>query len=133
LLALTLDAAHAEAQDEPAPAFAPAPFTEEVRRFYYARLRRSPTKALLWDLALPGAGSVYDGFYVNAGITAGLSLLGAGLWIAGAAKDHDALWWSGMGTFVGARVYGVVSAPVAAKLLNAAFRRHLGITDPTLR
>jgi hypothetical protein len=109
------------------------PFAEEVRLAYYERLRRAPTTALLWELLLPGAGSVYTGLYPNAAITASLSLLGAALWIAGAVRDNDALWWSGMGTFAGARVYGVVSAPLGARWLNAAFRRHFGLTEPKLR
>jgi hypothetical protein len=97
-----------------------------VRRQYYGLLRRSPTKAFLWDLALPGAGSVYTGLYANAVATGVITLVGAGLWIAGAAADHDGLWWAGMGTFTGGRAYGVVSAPIGAALLNAAFRRQFG-------
>jgi hypothetical protein len=81
----------------------------------------------LLDLALPGAGSVYTGLYANAIVTGVVSLAGAALWIAGAAKHDDALWWSGAGTFAAGRAYGLVSAPVGASLLNAAFRRHFGI------
>lgn len=103
------------------------PFGSEVRLHYYELLRRSPWKALLLDVALPGAGSVYTHLYANTAVAATLSLVGAGLWIAGAVKAHDGLWWAGAGTFAAGRVYGIVSAPVGATLLNAAFRRHLGL------
>jgi hypothetical protein len=33
-----------------------------------------------------------------------------------------------MATFTAGRVYGLISAPVTAVLLNAAYRRQLGIT-----
>jgi len=103
-----------------------APF---VREHYYRLLSRSPTKAFLWELALPGAGHIYNGFPIQAGIAIGLSALGAALWIAGAARESPALWWAGMATFSVGRVYGLVSAPVTAVLLNAAYRRQFGITD----
>lgn len=103
-----------------------APF---VREHYYRLLSRSPTKALLWELALPGAGHFYNGFPIQAGVAIGLSALGAALWIAGAARDAQPLWWAGMATFSAGRAYGLVSAPVTAVLLNAAYRRQFGITD----
>jgi hypothetical protein len=102
-----------------------APF---VREHFYRVLMRSPTKAFLWELALPGAGHFYNGFPIQAGVAIGLSLAGAGLWIAGAARESPLLWWLGMGTFNAGRVYGLISAPVTAVLLNAAYRRQLGIT-----
>jgi hypothetical protein len=106
-----------------------SPYANEVRSHYYETLRRSPGKAVLWELALPGAGNVYTGIYVNAIVTGVITLAGTGLWIAGAVKDNDALWWSGAGTFAAGRVYGLVSAPIGAGLLNAAYRQHFGITS----
>ncbi len=103
-----------------------APF---VREHYYRLLSRSPSRAFLWELALPGAGHVYNGFPIQAGVAIGLSVLGAALWIAGAARDSAPLWWAGMATFSVGRVYGLVSAPITAVLLNAAYRRQFGITD----
>lgn len=102
-----------------------APF---VREHYYRILARSPTKAFLWELALPGAGHFYNGFPIQAGVAIGLTLAGAGLWIAGAVRESPLLWWLGMGTFSAGRVYGLISAPVTAVLLNAAYRRQFGIT-----
>jgi hypothetical protein len=102
-----------------------APF---VRQHFYRILSRSPTQAFLWELALPGAGHIYNGFPIQAGVAIGLSCLGAALWIAGAVRDFPALWWVGMGTFSAGRVYGLISAPVTAVLLNAAYRRQFGIT-----
>lgn len=103
-----------------------APF---LREHYYRLLSRSPAKAFLWELALPGAGHVYNGFPIQAGLAIGLSALGAALWIAGAARDVPPLWWVGMATFSAGRVYGLISAPVTAALLNAAYRRQFGIRD----
>ena len=47
-------------------------------------------------------------------------------WIAGAVRDREPLEWTGVGIFAGARAYGLVSAPLGALLLNAAFRRQFG-------
>jgi hypothetical protein len=105
-----------------------APYAPLVREHYYRILSRSPTKAFLWELALPGAGHFYVGFPIQAGVAIGLSALGAALWIAGAARDQKALYWTGMATFTAGRVYGLISAPVTAVLLNAAYRRQFGIT-----
>jgi hypothetical protein len=113
---------------EESPLGPAAPYNEVVRQHYYELLARSPAKALLWELALPGAGHVYTGFYVQAAVAASLSVGGAGLWIAGALRQHDGLWWAGAATFIAGRSYGLVSAPLSAALLNAAFRRQLGIT-----
>jgi hypothetical protein len=103
-----------------------APF---LREHYYRVLSRSPTKSFLWELALPGAGHIYNGFPIQAGVAIGLSALGAALWIAGAARDLPPLGWVGMTTFGVGRVYGLISAPVTATLLNAAYRRQFGIKD----
>jgi hypothetical protein len=119
----------AEGEQEEVPALELAsPYTPFVREHFYRILSRSPTKAFLWELALPGAGHIYNGFPIQAGVAIGLSCLGAALWIAGAARDLPALWWLGMGTFTAGRVYGLISAPVTAVLLNAAYRRQFGIT-----
>jgi hypothetical protein len=120
----------ARAQDpsaQPAMLFLPGndEFSADVRRYYYAELHRSPNKALLWELALPGAGNVYNGIWANAIVTVALSAAGASLWIAGAARDRSDLWWAGLGTFAAGRTYGVVSAPVGALLFNRALRRIL--------
>jgi hypothetical protein len=131
LLCVLACSAPVRAQEEPDPfAVSPnsSPFGGVLGRHYYAQLRKSPGKALLLDLALPGAGNVYTGLYANAAITGAVSLLGAALWIAGAARDHDGLWWSGAGVFAAGRAYGLVSAPVGAALLNAAFRRQFGLS-----
>jgi hypothetical protein len=103
------------------------PFGGEIRAHYYEILKRSPAKSLLLDLALPGAGSVYTHLWGNTIVAATLSAVGAGLWIAGAVREREDLWWAGAGTFAAGRVYGLVSAPVGASLLNAAYRRHLGL------
>lgn len=128
-LAITLCAASVHAQGSPLPAedFISSPYDGAVRRHYYDLLSRSPTKSFLWELALPGAGHVYTGFYVQAALSATLTITGASLWIAGAARDNDALWWAGAATFGAGRLYGLISAPVSAALLNAAYRRQLGI------
>lgn len=104
-----------------------SPYEAAIRHHYYALLARSPTKSFLWELALPGAGHVYSGFYLQAAISATITVTGASLWIAGTVRDDDALWWAGAGTFAAGRVYGLVSAPISAALLNAAFRRQFGI------
>jgi hypothetical protein len=56
-----------------------------------------------------------------------VTLLGAALWTSGAVLDQRGLWWAGAGTFVAGRGYGLVSAPVGATMLNAAFQRQLGL------
>jgi hypothetical protein len=132
LLLLGLLWTSAVARAEPAPSDVPplameSPYAAAIRQHYYALLARSPAKAFLWELGLPGAGHVYSGFYVQAAVAATLSVAGASLWVAGAARDDDALWWAGAGTFAAGRVYGLISAPVSAALLNAAFRRQFGI------
>jgi hypothetical protein len=105
-----------------------SPYDAAIRNHYYTLLARSPTRALLWEVALPGAGLAYSRFYLQAAISATLTLTGASLWVAGAVRDDDQLWWAGAGTFAAGRLYGVISAPVSAALLNAAFRRQFGIT-----
>jgi hypothetical protein len=104
-----------------------SPYAAEVRRHWYAQLARSPWRALGYELLLPGAGNHYVGLEVPAALTLALSCVGASLWIAGAVRDRDALRWTGVGTLAGARVYGVLSAPIAAELLNGAFRKQLGV------
>ncbi|HEX5661728.1 MAG TPA: hypothetical protein VFX59_31270 [Polyangiales bacterium] len=106
---------------------AQSPYTAEVRRHWYATLARNPWRAFGAELLLPGAGNYYVGLNVPAALTLALSCVGASLWIAGARRDRDALMWSGVGLFAGARVYGVVSAPVGAALLNRAFRVQLAL------
>ncbi|MFT3926268.1 MAG: hypothetical protein QM778_27230 [Myxococcales bacterium] len=105
------------------------PFSSEIRVRYYEVLRRSPSKAFLLDLALPGAGSAYVGLYGNTVVASVLSVAGASLWIAGAVKHQDALWWSGMGVFAGGRAYGLISAPVGARWFNAALQAHFGLRE----
>jgi hypothetical protein len=104
------------------------PYGPMVREHYYRILSRSPTKAFLWELLLPGAGHIYNGFPIQAGVAIGLSCAGAALWTVGALRDLPVLWWAGLATFTAGRVYGLISAPVTAVLLNAAYRRQLGIT-----
>jgi hypothetical protein len=105
-----------------------APFDGEVRRHYYEQLRRSPWHALGYELLWPGAGSLYTGVFAAATLSMALSVGGAALWIAGARRDHAALRGVGIGAFAVGRAHGLVSAPVSAALLNAAFRRQLGLT-----
>lgn len=124
LLLLCLAAARVRAEELPPP-FQEAPFAGVLREQYYARLSKSPLRALGYELLLPGAGNAYTGLYGPAAVTLSATLLGAGLWIAGATSDHDALRYAGIATFAGARAYGVVSAPIGAALLNAAYRRQL--------
>lgn len=104
-----------------------SPYAGEVRRHWYAQLARNPWRAFGYELLLPGAGNHYVGLRVPAALTLALSCVGASLWIAGAVRDQRALMWSGVGLFAGARVYGVVSAPIGATLLNGAFRAQLGL------
>lgn len=135
LLCVLACGAPVQAQEVPDPlAVSPSssPFGGILGRHYYEQLRKSPGKALLLDLAVPGAGNVYTGIYANAAITGAVSLLGAALWIAGAASDHDGLWWGGAGVFAAGRAYGLISAPVGAALLNAAFRRQFGLSARAL-
>jgi hypothetical protein len=116
------------ADDDQVPELVGDPlYASQVRHHYYSVLARSPTKAVLWVLALPGAGHVYAGFPIQAAIAAGLSVAGAAMWIGGAVRDHPGWWWAGMATFSAGRVYGLISAPVSAALLNAAYRRQFGI------
>lgn len=125
--------AHAEppTSDEPAAGLVPAPlYASQVRAHYYSLLSRSPTKAFLWELALPGAGHIYTGFPIQAAVAIGLSVAGAAMWIGGAVRDSPGWWWAGMATFTLGRTYGLISAPVSAALLNAAYRRQLGIRAP---
>jgi hypothetical protein len=99
----------------------------QMRLHYYGLLRKDPLRALGWDALLPGAGSVYNGLYVNAAVTFTLSAAGAVVWGIGAARDDSRLIWAGAGTFAGGRAYGLLSAPLGSVLLNAAFRRQLGL------
>jgi hypothetical protein len=116
--------ARAELAEEPALG---SPYAPLVREQFYEQLEKRPARALGWELLAPGAGNLYVGLPLPAAATLGLSLLGSSLWIAGALRGHRALMWSGIGTFAGARTYGLVSAPLGAMLLNAAFRRQLGL------
>jgi hypothetical protein len=117
--------------EEEVPGLMPEPlYASEVRAHYYRLLSRSPTKAFLWELALPGAGHIYTGFPIQAAVAIGLSVAGAAMWIGGAVRDSPGWWWAGMATFTLGRSYGLISAPVSAALLNAAYRRQLGIIEP---
>lgn len=118
--------AHARADDVPIELG--SPYAPLVREHYYQQLQKNPWRALGWELLAPGFGNFYTGVHAPAAATLGLSLAGAGLWIAGAVRDRPALLWTGVSTFAGARVFGLVSAPVGALLLNAAFRRQLGVS-----
>lgn len=105
-----------------------SPFEGEVRRHYYEQLARSPWSALGWELLFPGGGSVYTGVHAAAAITLAVSLGGACAWLAGARRNRSVTRWVGVGTFAAGRAHGLVSAPVGAALLNAAFRRQLGLS-----
>jgi hypothetical protein len=115
-------------QQEPEPELMLSPYSSLVREHYYRVLSRSPTRAFLWELTLPGAGHFYNGFPIQAAVSIGLSVAGASLWVAGAVRDRPVTYWTGVGLFAGGRLYGLISAPVTALLLNAAYRRQLGIT-----
>jgi hypothetical protein len=128
LLALLPGVATAQPLTERSPLANDTPFAAEVRQHYYQQLAKDPWRAFGAELIMPGAGNYYVGLHVPAAITFALSCVGAGLWIAGAVRDQPALRWSGIGAFSGARVYGAISAPIGAKLLNRAFRRQLGIS-----
>jgi hypothetical protein len=105
-----------------------SPYAPLVREHYYEQLAKSPWRALGWELVVPGGGNTYTGVYAPALATLGLSVVGASLWVAGALDERPALLWTGVGLFASARLYGVVSAPLGAWLLNAAFRRQLGLS-----
>jgi len=134
LLLLALRPVAARADDLPETPPVDAPYAPLVRQHYYAQLAKSPWRALGWEALLPGAGNLYVGLRVPAAITLSVSALGAGLWIAGATthrasvSGRPALLFTGIGTFAAARVYGLVSAPIGAALLNAAFRGQLGVS-----
>lgn len=134
LLLLVSRPADARADDAADAPPVDAPYAPLVRQHYYAQLAKSPWRALGWEALLPGAGNLYVGLRVPAAITLGVSALGAGLWIAGATTQRarvggrPALLWTGIGTFAAGRVYGLVSAPIGAALLNAAFRGQLGVS-----
>ncbi len=123
VLLLVGSARSAHAQGVPAGAMLP----REVRLHYYAELEKRPGRALGYELLFPGAGHAYTGLWAQAFVTAGVSVLGAALWTSGAISDQRALWWAGAGTFALGRSYGLVSAPVGAVMLNAAFQRQLGL------
>ena len=120
----TPNVARAELAEEP---LLGSPYAPLVRQQFYEHLEKRPARALAWELLAPGAGNYYVGLYVPAAATLGLSLLGSSLWLAGALRDHPALMWTGIGTFAAARTYGLISAPLGAMLLNAAFRKQLGL------
>lgn len=128
LLALALTLLASGAAPARAQIIAPPPYAEELRAHYYERLAKSPWRALGFELLCPGAGNLYVGLHVPAIATLSLSLAGASLWLAGAVRDERRLELVGIGTLAASRAYGVVSAPVGALLLNAAFRRQLGIS-----
>jgi hypothetical protein len=131
LSAATPVRAESLSSDEELASLVPAPlYASQVRAHYYQLLSRSPTKAFLWELALPGAGHIYTGFPIQAGVAIGLTLAGAAMWIGGAVRDTPGWWWAGMATFTLGRTYGLISAPVSAALLNAAYRRQLGMGQP---
>lgn len=132
LLFVALRPAVARADEPTEPGPLGAPYAPLVRQHYYAQLAKSPWRALGWEALLPGAGNWYVGLHVPAAITLGVSALGAGLWVVGAtaprASGRPALLWTGVGTFAAGRVCGLVSAPIGAALLNAAFRGQLGVS-----
>lgn len=132
LLLLALRPGAARADDLAEAPQVDAPYAPLVRQHYYAQLAKSPWRALGCEALLPGAGNLYVGLRVPAAITLGVSALGAGLWIAGATVHRGggrpALLWTGIGTFAAGRIYGLVSAPIGAALLNAAFRGQLGVS-----
>jgi len=103
------------------------PAVSTTNRHTYLRLRRDPWLAFGYDALVPGAGSLYTGIHVHAIVAFSVSVLGAGLWTAGAIWARDDLWWAGALGFGLGRTYGLVAAPLGAALLNAAFRRQLGI------
>jgi hypothetical protein len=102
--------------------------TAELRRQLYKQLAKSPWRALGWELVVPGGGYGYTGLYAPAAVTLALTLAGASLWVAGSVRDRRTTELLGITTFAGARGYGLVGAPIGALLLNAAFRRQLGIS-----
>lgn len=104
-----------------------SPYADEMRRHFYAQLEKRPWRALGWELLAPGAGNFYTGLYGPAAATLAASMLGASLWLAGALRGRSGLAYAGIATFACARGYGAVSAPVGALLLNAAYRRELGL------
>jgi hypothetical protein len=104
-----------------------SPYAEEMRHHFYEQLAKSPWRALGFELLLPGAGNWYTGLYGPAAATLAASMVGASLWIAGALRDRSGVAHAGIATFACARGYGVVSAPIGALLLNAAYRRELGL------
>jgi hypothetical protein len=127
-LAVSVPARAQAEQGEPGDAVGfTSPFAPLVRRHYYDRLAKSPWRALGLELLLPGAGHVYVGLYGPAAATLGVSLLGAALWITGEVRQQPTLRWTGIGTFAAGRTLGTVGAPIGALLLNAAFRRQLGL------
>ena len=92
LLSLGAERVEAQASEFELTGLAPSPVTREMNRHLYARLEREPWRALAWDALFPGAGSAYTGLRVNAIVTLSLSVLGAGMWTAGALADDDTLW-----------------------------------------
>lgn len=120
-LLLGLAAAPARAQlVEPLP-------VRELRRALYGQLEKSPWRALGWELLIPGGGYAYTGLHVPAALTMALTLTGASLWVAGSLRERRTTEVIGIVTFAGARGYGAIGAPIGVLLLNAAFRRQLGI------
>ncbi|MDB4989948.1 MAG: hypothetical protein JWN04_5126 [Myxococcaceae bacterium] len=122
-----LAVAPARASDAQLPELG-SPYSPLVRQHFYEQLEKAPWTALGWELLAPGAGNFYSGLVTPAAATLGLSLLGASLWLGGAVSSRPALMWTGVGTFAAGRAYGLISAPLGAVLLNAAFRRQLGIS-----
>lgn len=129
VLALCVASGAAAQEHGPLASSLESPYAPAVRRHYYQLLQKRPWRAFGQELLFPGAGNHYVGLDVPAALTLALSCVGAGLMVAGAVRDRDALLYTGVGTFVGARLYGAVSAPIHAALLNAAFRRQFAITD----
>jgi len=130
LLSCSLSALHARADGDAPSALAElgSPYAPVLRAQYYEHLFKHPWRALGYELLAPGAGNFYVGLQAPAAITLGASLIGASITVAGALRDRPALLWSGVSLLAAGRAYGLVSAPVGAVLLNAAFRQQLGVS-----
>jgi hypothetical protein len=117
----------ASAQDD-FSAVSANPYSPLVRGHLYAQLYKSPLRAGLYEALVPGLGFAYAGFTAQALASALTSAASLGVLIGGAVADKDVVFYTGIGALAASRAYGIAGAPLSATALNAAFRRHLGLT-----
>ncbi len=102
---------------------------------------RSPMLAFLLELVVPSAGLFYVGDYLGAGLELGGITLGFGVMIATAHSSDPEGFLLGFSLVLGARIYGLITAPISAGRFNRRERErvrtasnplHLRLRDPSI-